>query len=59
MSLGRAGCCAIWPKPCPYHEGVLDAVDAMRDLAVGCSEELADRLLSIIFPPPGPEEADA
>ena len=24
----RAGCCETWPKPCPYHEGWADAVDA-------------------------------
>ena len=29
MSLSRAGCCETGPKPCPYHEGVADALDAV------------------------------
>ena len=28
MSADRTGCCATWPKPCPYHEGWADAEDA-------------------------------
>lgn len=27
MTLSRDGCCADWPKPCSYHEGVQDALD--------------------------------
>jgi len=23
----RDGCCAGWPKPCPYHEGWLDGYE--------------------------------
>lgn len=26
----REGCCATWPKPCSYHEGWQDALDALR-----------------------------
>lgn len=29
MSAERAGCCADWPKPCTYHEGYQDALDAL------------------------------
>ena len=25
----RDGCCASWPRPCPYHEGWQDAEDAL------------------------------
>lgn len=28
---GRDGCCADWPKPCQYHEGYADAMDAAAD----------------------------
>lgn len=40
--LARTGCCDTWPKPCPYHEGVADALDAGPD-PVGLVE-IADRL---------------
>lgn len=26
----RLGCCAGWPKPCPYHEGYSDAYDVLQ-----------------------------
>lgn len=29
MTLSRDGCCADWPKPCSYHEGVRDALNAV------------------------------
>lgn len=25
----RRGCCADWPKPCSYHEGWQDGIDAL------------------------------
>lgn len=27
--ISREGCCADWPKPCTYHEGVTDALDTV------------------------------
>jgi len=26
----REGCCSTWPKPCSYHEGWQDAMDAVE-----------------------------
>lgn len=26
--ISREGCCETWPKPCTYHEGVQDGLDA-------------------------------
>lgn len=28
----RRGCCAEWPKPCPYHEGWADARERMAEV---------------------------
>lgn len=27
--LVRDGCCADWPKPCTYHEGFADGIEAV------------------------------
>lgn len=43
----REGCCADWPKPCPYHEGWADATDAyekryeaIKEDRDACNEEM-------------------
>ena len=44
MSLSRTGCCDTWPKPCPYHEGVADAlaqVDPEGRTCESCGDEAA------------------
>ena len=28
----RDGCCATWPKPCPYHRGYQDALDSFEQV---------------------------
>ncbi len=34
MTADRSMCCEDWPKPCPYHEGWQDAVDAMGGMGL-------------------------
>lgn len=41
----RTGCCADWPKPCPYHEGVQDALNAVFDGLVAIARECSPSAL--------------
>lgn len=40
----REGCCEKWPKPCGYHEGLIDGIALVEDYINAHFDEIAAAL---------------